>query len=87
MEALDMADKTPEDDSENDGYYSTSKAFEHDEHDESEGDGPSCCTDLCRGGDDCLQRCWRPGGVAGVATGVLCTVVMMVVTVGSRVFE
>lgn len=65
----------------------TDEDFKLKKRDEAERAGASWGTDLCRGGDDRLQRCWRARGVAGVATGVLRTVVMMVVTVGSRRFE
>lgn len=56
-------------------------------HDEPERVGASCRTHLCGGGDDGLQRRRRPGGIAGVATGVVRSVVMVVVTIGSGTFQ
>lgn len=44
-------------------------------------------TDLGCRGDDSLKRCRGPRGIAGVATGVLCAVVVVVVTVGGRVLQ
>lgn len=65
----------------------TDPDFELKYHDELGRVGASCQTDLCGGGDDCLQCCWRPRGIAGVATGVVRTVVMVVVTIGSGTFQ
>lgn len=46
-----------------------------------------CWSHLGRGGDDGLQRCGRPRGIAGVTTGVLCAVVVVVVGVGGGAFQ
>lgn len=46
-----------------------------------------CWSHLGRGGDDGLQRCGRPWGIAGVTTGVLGAIVVVVVRVGGGAFQ
>lgn len=44
-------------------------------------------TDLGCGGDDGLQRCGRPWGIAGISAGVLSTVVVVVIAVGGGALQ